>query len=218
MLEPLTTLSFLAGMTTRIRFTNSILLAALRRPVVLAKAAATLDVLSGGRLDLGVGVGWQREEYEAAGLDFDARGRLLDHTLEVCQTLWREQRATLRSPRTLSFDGIHHDAQARAGRRRPDLGQRHRQRRGAPAPGPLRHRLDPVGQGIGRRVELIDTIPRMRDAVAEFGRDPLDLGIAGKLANVTGKDGRPDVGATIDRLPALVEADRRPAAASGTTT
>ena len=75
---------------TRVRLGTNILLAALRRPVVLAKTAATLDVLSGGRLDLGVGVGWQREEYEAAGLDFDGRGRLLDHTLEVCQTLWRE--------------------------------------------------------------------------------------------------------------------------------
>lgn len=61
-LEPMTTMSFLAGMTSRIRFTSSILLAALRRPVVLAKCAATLDVLSGGRLDLGVGIGWQREE------------------------------------------------------------------------------------------------------------------------------------------------------------
>ena len=85
---------------------TGILLAALRRPVVLAKAAATLDVLSGGRLDLGVGVGWQREEYEAAGLDFDRRGRLLDHTLEVCQTLWREQ-AAARFDRELHFESIH---------------------------------------------------------------------------------------------------------------
>ena len=84
-LEPMTTLSVIAGLTESVRLATGILLAALRRPVVLAKTAATLDVLSGGRLDLGVGVGWQREEYEAAGLDFDRRGRLLDHTLEVCQ-------------------------------------------------------------------------------------------------------------------------------------
>ena len=67
-LEPLTTLSVLAGMTSRIRLGTNILVAALRRPAVLAKSTATLDVLSGGRLDLGVGVGWQREEYDAAGL------------------------------------------------------------------------------------------------------------------------------------------------------
>ena len=85
---------------------TNILLAALRRPVVLAKAASTLDVLTGGRLDLGVGVGWQREEYEAAGLDFDARGAQLDHTLAVVQRLWREQRADFADDR-LEFGGIH---------------------------------------------------------------------------------------------------------------
>src|SRR6478752_7308939 len=93
-LEPLTVLTAVAAVTSRIRLATGILLAALRRPVVLAKTAATLDALSGGRLDLGVGVGWQREEYEAAGLDFGSRGRLLDHTLEVCQTLWRDSPAS----------------------------------------------------------------------------------------------------------------------------
>src|SRR5207244_6389538 len=91
---------------SRIRLATNILVAALRRPAVLAKSTATLDVLSGGRLDLGVGVGWQREEYDAAGLDFENRGRLLDHTLEVCQTLWREQRAAYDSP-LLQFEKIH---------------------------------------------------------------------------------------------------------------
>jgi probable F420-dependent oxidoreductase len=105
-LEPLTTLAVIAGMTARVRFGTNILLAALRRPVVLAKSAATLDVLSGGRLDLGVGVGWQREEYEAAGLDFEHRGGLLDHTLAVCRTLWSEQRASY-TDEHLSFEGIH---------------------------------------------------------------------------------------------------------------
>ena len=105
-LEPLTTLSVLAGMTSRIRLGTNILVAALRRPAVLAKSTATLDVLSGGRLDLGVGVGWQREEYDACGLSFEGRGRLLDHTLEVCQTLWREQRAAYDAPE-LHFEATH---------------------------------------------------------------------------------------------------------------
>src|SRR6476659_6339295 len=105
-LEPMTSLAVIAGATTRVRLCTGVLLAALRRPAVLAKSAATLDVLSGGRLDLGVGIGWQREEYEAAGLDYGGRGRLLDHTLEVCQELWGETRAAYRSDE-LSFEGIH---------------------------------------------------------------------------------------------------------------
>jgi probable F420-dependent oxidoreductase len=105
-LEPMTTLSVIAGVTQRVRLATGILLAALRRPVVLAKTAATLDVLSGGRLDLGVGVGWQREEYDAAGLDFDQRGRLLDHTLDVCSSLWTERVARYQSPE-LGFERIH---------------------------------------------------------------------------------------------------------------
>jgi probable F420-dependent oxidoreductase len=89
-LEPLTVLSVIAGRTERVRLATGIIVAALRRPVVLAKSVATLDVLSGGRVDLGVGVGWQRAEYDAAGLPFEARGRLLDESLDLCQRLWRE--------------------------------------------------------------------------------------------------------------------------------
>jgi probable F420-dependent oxidoreductase len=204
-LEPMTTMSFLAGMTSRIRFTNSILLAALRRPIVLAKCAATLDVLSGGRLDLGVGIGWQREEYLAAGLVFERRGRLLDQTLEVCQLLWREQRATYDSP-DLAFENIH-------------LMPKPVQPGGVPIwvsgtvnPGAMRRLARfgsgwiPWGKASDFAPDLIETIPVMRDAVAELGRDPMELGIAGKLPNAAGSDGRPDVEATIAGLPALIDA------------
>jgi probable F420-dependent oxidoreductase len=88
-LEPMTVLSMVAGMTKRVRLGTGVLQAALRRPIVLAKTCATLDKLSGGRLDLGIGVGWQREEYEAAGLPFDGRGPLLDDCLDVLQNAWR---------------------------------------------------------------------------------------------------------------------------------
>jgi probable F420-dependent oxidoreductase len=105
-LEPLTVLSFIAAQTTRVRLQTGVLLAALRRPAVLAKTCATIDVLSGGRLDLGVGVGWQRAEYDAVGLAFEQRGALLDHSLEVLHALWTEPAATIASS-LLSFDDIH---------------------------------------------------------------------------------------------------------------
>ncbi|MBV8951986.1 MAG: TIGR03619 family F420-dependent LLM class oxidoreductase, partial [Actinobacteria bacterium] len=166
-LEPLTTLSVLCGTTTRVRLGTNILIAALRRPVVLAKAAATLDVLSGGRLDLGVGIGWQREEYEAAGLDFGDRGRQLDLTLEVCRTLWREQRAKVDLP-GLAFDAIH-------------MMPKPAQPGGVPiwVSGRLNAR---VASRLARfgcgwipwgddATDLAASIPRMRDAVAAAGGD-----------------------------------------------
>lgn len=105
-LEPLTLLSAWAVTTTRTRLMTGILIAGLRRPATLAKQTATLDVLSGGRLDLGVGVGWQREEYTANGLPFAGRGAHLDETLAVCRALWRERAARYTSA-SIAFEGIH---------------------------------------------------------------------------------------------------------------
>jgi probable F420-dependent oxidoreductase len=104
-LEPLTCLSAVAGATERVRLATGIIIAPLRPAPVLAKSVATLDVLSGGRVDLGVGVGWQREEYDAAGLDFDRRGRLLDDTIAACRELWSRLPASYSSP-TVTFDDV----------------------------------------------------------------------------------------------------------------
>jgi len=73
-LDPLTVISMWAATTTHTRFMTGILLAGLRRPATLAKQLSTIDVLSEGRLDIGVGVGWQREEYEANGVSYKGRG------------------------------------------------------------------------------------------------------------------------------------------------
>jgi alkanesulfonate monooxygenase SsuD/methylene tetrahydromethanopterin reductase-like flavin-dependent oxidoreductase (luciferase family) len=79
----------LAGATTSVRFMTAVLIAPLRHPVFLAKEAATASAMSGGRLDLGVGVGWLREEFEAVGLStFDDRGRVTDEMLPLLRRLW----------------------------------------------------------------------------------------------------------------------------------
>jgi probable F420-dependent oxidoreductase len=105
-LEPLTVLAAVSAVTKHVRLATGILIAPLRPAALLAKQAATLDQLSGGRLDLGVGTGWQREEYDAEGIDFAQRGQLLTDTIAACKTLWRDTPASFSSP-TLTFDEIY---------------------------------------------------------------------------------------------------------------
>jgi probable F420-dependent oxidoreductase len=99
-------LSAVAAVTERVRLATGILIAPLRPAALLAKQVATLDQLSGGRVDLGVGAGWQREEYEAEGLDFGRVGQLLTDTIAACKVLWRETPASFTSP-TLTFRDIY---------------------------------------------------------------------------------------------------------------
>ncbi|MFF8280382.1 LLM class F420-dependent oxidoreductase [Streptomyces lateritius] len=81
--DPVATLSFLAAVTERVRLLSHVAVVGLRHPLVSAKAYATLDHLSGGRLVLGVGAGHVREEFEAVGADFDGRGPVLDETIDA---------------------------------------------------------------------------------------------------------------------------------------
>lgn len=105
-LEPLTVLTAIAGVTSRVRLATGILIAPLRPATVLAKTVATLDALSGGRVDLGVGVGWQEAEYAAGGLDFSARGRMLEDTVGACRALWSRLPASYSST-TVTFERVH---------------------------------------------------------------------------------------------------------------
>jgi probable F420-dependent oxidoreductase len=104
-LEPLTVLTAMGAVTERLRLATGILIAPVRPAAVLAKTAATIDVLTGGRLDLGVGVGWQREEFEAVGLEFERRGELLTDTIAACRALWENVPASFSSA-TVAFDDI----------------------------------------------------------------------------------------------------------------
>jgi probable F420-dependent oxidoreductase len=82
------TLGLLAGATTRIRLATGVYILPLRNPFVTAKAAATVQALSGGRLLLGVGAGWMREEFAAVGEDFDSRGARMDEIVAILRLLW----------------------------------------------------------------------------------------------------------------------------------
>ena len=95
-MDPFAVLTFLAATTSRIRLGTGICIVPQRHPAYPAKHVADLDRLSGGRFDFGVGVGWQREEYEALGIPFEERGRRMDEALEAMEALWTEDVATYR--------------------------------------------------------------------------------------------------------------------------
>jgi probable F420-dependent oxidoreductase len=200
-LEPLTTLTWLAARTTRIRLQTGILLAALRRPVVLAKTTATLDVLSGGRLDLGVGVGWQAAEYEAAGLDFSGRGPLLDQALEVCQALWSQPTASY-SGDDLAFEGIHAMPKPVSGDGVPIWVSGTVNRRTA-------RRLARFGMGWipwgDDRADITGGITRMRSLLAEMGLGHDGFQVQGPVRMVQDSDGTVDLQSTMAGIPDLVE-------------
>ena len=84
-------LAFLAGKTSRIRLGTNVYLLGLRHPFAAARAIQTLDLVSEGRAEAGIGAGWLRSEWTAAGLDPATRGRRLDEALDVCKRLWTEE-------------------------------------------------------------------------------------------------------------------------------
>lgn len=87
--EPFTTLSWLAGLTTKLRLGTTVLVLPYRHLLLVARMAANLDRLSGGRFVLGVGVGWARQEFDALGVPFTERGRLTDECLGTLRDAWR---------------------------------------------------------------------------------------------------------------------------------
>src|SRR5688572_12989330 len=98
--EPLVLFGYLAGVTKKIELVTGIIILPQRQTVLVAKQAAALDVLSGGRLRFGIGIGWNPVEYEALGADFSNRGRRSEEQIEVLRKLW--------TGTTVTFDGRWH--------------------------------------------------------------------------------------------------------------
>jgi len=104
--DPLETIAFLAGATRTLRFGTAMVVAPLHSPVVLAKRVATIDRHSDGRLMLGLGIGWQKEEYAAVGAAYSQRGARLEECVEAMRELWANAPATYRG-RFTSFERVH---------------------------------------------------------------------------------------------------------------
>jgi probable F420-dependent oxidoreductase len=200
-LEPMTVLTAIAAATTNVRLATGIIIAPLRPAVLLAKQAATLDVLSQGRLDLGVGAGWQREEYEAEGLDFDKRGQLLTDTIAACKVLWRDTPAAITTP-SFSFEDVYCEPKPvqEGGVPLWISGTLHRRNL---------ERLARHGDAwipiMGESVDGIESgIGHVREAFTAAGRDPVGLRVQAPLRLARGADGALDLGRSMESVPALV--------------
>lgn len=191
--EPFVALSVFAAVTRRIRLSTSVLIAPLRPAPLLAKQAATLDVLSSGRLDLGVGTGWQREEYQASGIPFERRGLRMAEQLRACRALWRGGRTSFRGE-TLAFEDVTcHPTPVQPG--------------GVPlwfglAPTDANCALvAELGAGwipISQDPDVIgDGVAKLRAAFARAGRDPGELSVRAHLAAHAGPSGALDLEASL---------------------
>jgi probable F420-dependent oxidoreductase len=180
--DPLELLSYLAALTSRIALATGVLVLPNHHPVVLAKRAATLDALSGGRLRLCVGMGWMREEIEACGVDFATRGRRADEQLEVMRALWEgdekgvdHEGEFFRLQQAVSFPKPAHRIPVHVGGHTPAAARR---------AGRLGDGLQPLGVKGDR---LQDLVSAMRAEAAACGRDPerLELSLGHLVPAVT---------------------------------
>lgn len=179
--EPFTLYSHLASVTESLTFLTGILILPQRQTALVAKQAAEVDILSNGRLQLGVGVGWNDGEYEALGMDFHTRGRRLEEQIGVLRELWQNELVT--------FNGEFHNI--------GDVGIK---------PMPIQRPI-PIHMGGGADIvlrrtarladgwlppgkwrqpdqslgELEPILDRLREYTRDVGRDPNDLSIIGRL-------------------------------------
>ncbi len=177
--EPLTMFAYLAGCTD-LAFATSILIGPQRQTALLAKQAAEVDLLCGGRFRLGLGIGWNRLEYEALGVSFDDRGEILEEQVALLRSLWTQ--------RSVTFDGRFHHLRA-AGLAPLPIQRPIPIWVGAHAPAALR-RVGRIADGWFPMVRpgggLEQALATIRKGAAEAGRDVSRLQFEGRLEYATG--------------------------------
>jgi probable F420-dependent oxidoreductase len=195
-LEPLVTLGALAATTSRIGLGTGVLILPQRQPALVAKQVATLDVLSRGRMRLGVGVGWQESEYDSLGVPFRERGRRMDEGITLIRRYWTEPSVT--------FAGAFYRAEAMAMEPKPVQPGGPPIWIGGESDAALR-RVGRLGDGwlaMFNSDEVAATAPAniatIRAAAEDAGRDPATIGLQVRLTDAH----------DLDVIPARVEALR----------
>ncbi len=170
--DPLEWLSFVAACTSRIRLGTSVLVLPQHSAVVLAKRLATLDALSGGRVEAGVGLGWQREEYAAIGVPFEQRVARMEESIRAMRALWQPGAASF-DGETVHFHRVHCDPKPKQPGGIPIV-------IGGSSPAAAR-RAGRLGDGFYPYVisppELAERITELRTAAVESNRDPDEIEI-----------------------------------------
>jgi len=180
--DPLIWLTWVAASTRHLRLATGILILPQRNPPVLAKELATLDLLSGGRVTLGIGVGWLAEEFAALGVPFDSRGARTDEYIEALRVLWRDDEATY-SGRFVNFDRLKsYPKPVQAGGIPIAIGGH--TRAAAERAGRLGDEFFP---GVQKLEDLESLLKIMRVAAIDAGRDPDQIGVTAGLG-ATGAD------------------------------
>lgn len=165
-------LAFIAGQTKRIRLGTNVYLMGLRHPFVAARAVQTLDIVSGGRAEIGIGAGWLRSEWSAAGMDPRSRGRRLDEVLQVCKRLWSED--------TVGHEGEFYQFEPVKFEPKPLQRPHPPIHVGGESNAALRRvaRHGDGWYGIGHTLETVQPVlEKLRDIVRAEGRDPDQLEI-----------------------------------------
>ena len=166
--DPLIWMAYVAAHTTRIKLGTGILILPQHNPVVVAKQIATLDLMSGGRILLGIGVGWMREEFDVIGASFDDRAARTDEYVGVMRTLWSQQKASFSGDFFL-FEDVYCFPPP-AGGEVPVIGGGHSRA--------AARRAGRIGDGFFPARELPeDLISLARETAASNGRDPNELEI-----------------------------------------
>ena len=173
--EPFVAFGYMSALTTRLELVTAVIIMGQRQTALLAKQAAEVDVLSGGRLRLGVGTGWNHVEYEALGENFHNRGRRSEEQIALLRALWTQE--------VVNFEGRWHRVTQAGINPRPVQ---------QPIPIWLGGRAEAVIKRVGRIADGWfpqfspddagrETLERMRAYAQEAGRDPASIGIEGRV-------------------------------------